>query len=782
MNLQKKLSILLLFGIGLFVTSCTTTETEESESFKKYGQEFEGKIAKTYEESEEWWPSSPKPPEGTPNVVIILLDDTGFGHLNSFGGLIETPNMDQLAEDGLRFNNFHTTALCSPSRAAIMAGRNHHRIGLGSHSLTAMGFPGYNAFAPESAKSVAKHLQKAGFINYALGKWDHTPLYEVSESGPFDRWPSGEGFDHYYGFMAADADNYRSLLWRDHNPMEDWTGKEDYHLSEAMADEFIRNITSHVSVSPDKPFMVFWAPVAMHSPHQAPQEYIDYYKGKFDMGWDQAREQIHQRQLEMGVIPEGTELSPRIPEIPAWESLNAEEQLLYARQMEVYAAMLTHVDEQIGRMVEVLKRTGQYENTLIFVTSDNGSSGEGGLAGTFNETYVLNGLQTPFEANMSHYEDWGGPSTYPHFHAGWAMAGNTPFKYFKQIVHNGGIADPLIITWPAGIKSKGEVRNQYCHITDIAPTILDVTGVPFLHEIDGHEQMDMDGISLRYAFDDASAPEKHNEQYYELFGNRAIYKDGWKAVTIHGNRMPWITNSVSPFEDDVWELYNLNEDFSESHNLADQYPDKLEELKARWEELAWDNNVFPLYDDMIQRLAKQQNRLFGNRKEFTYYYPGAVRIAEKASAPVKGRSHTIESSLELTGKEEGVIVACGGFTGGYTLFIKNNKLYYDYNYYHGLYYTLESPALPNGNVDVLFKFTETGGTTSGLPGGVGELYVNGEKVDEVEMPEMHISTFSLSETFDVGEDAGTPVSNKYRVTNHYPYTGKLDKVVVKLTE
>ncbi|MFV1976568.1 MAG: arylsulfatase [Candidatus Scalindua sp.] len=776
--------IIILLTAAFLFSSCQQGGggKEESESFKKYGQEFEGKIAKSYEESEEWWPTPPKPPAGTPNVVILLLDDTGFGHLSSFGGLIETPNIDKLADDGLRYNNFHTTALCSPSRASIMAGRNHHRVGLGSHSLTAMGFPGYNAFAPESGKSIAKHLQKAGFVNYAIGKWDHTPLYEVSESGPFDRWPSGEGFDHYYGFMAADADNYRSLLWRDHTPIEDWTGKEDYHLSESMADEFIRNITSHVSVSPDKPFMMFWAPVAMHSPHQAPQNYIDYYKGKFDMGWDKTREMIHKRQLEMGVIPKGTELSPRIPEIPAWESLTAEEQKLYARQMEVFAAMLTHVDEQIGRMIDALKRTGQYDNTLIFVTSDNGSSGEGGLAGTFNETYVLNGLQTPFDANMSHYEDWGGPNTYPHFHAGWAMAGNTPFKYFKQQVHNGGIADALIISWPKGIKSKGEVRNQYHHITDIGATILDVTGTPFYEEIDGHKQMSLDGVSMKYSFDNNDVPTNHPEQYYELFGNRALYQDGWKAVTIHANRMPWFVNVTAPFETDVWELYHIDEDFSESHNLADQYPEKLEELKARWEELAWENNVFPLYDDMIQRIAKQQNRLFGDRKVFTYYSPGAVRIAEKASPPVKGRSHTIETTLELTGKEEGVIVACGGFTGGYTLFIKNNRVFYDYNYYHGLYYRLESSQLPKGNVDIKFNFIETGGKTKGLPGGKGELYINGKKVDEVEMPDMHVSTFSLSETFDVGIDAGTPVSNKYRITNHYPYTGELDKVVVTLTD
>ena len=779
---RRELLITGLIPAGILVSTACSAQEQKDESFEKYGQEFKGKISKSYEESQEWWPSSPKPPVGTPNVMIILLDDTGFGHLNCFGGQSETPNIDRLAANGLRYNNFHTTALCSPSRASIMAGRNHHRIGLGSHSLTAMGFPGYNAFPPESGKSIAKHLQKAGFVNYALGKWDHTPLYEVSESGPFDRWPSGEGFDHYYGFMAADADNYRSLVWRDHYPMEDWEGKPGYHYSTAMADEAIRNITSHVSVSPDKPFMMFWAPVAMHSPHQAPPEYIEKYHGKFDMGWDEARKKIHKRQLEMGIIPKGTKLTKRADEIPAWKSLNKEEQKLYARQMEVFAAMLTHVDEQIGRILAAMERTGTLDNTIIFVTSDNGSSGEGGLAGTFNETYVLNGLQTSFDANMTHYDDWGGPDTYPHFHAGWALAGNTPFQYFKQIVHRGGVQDALVIHWPAGIKAKGEVRQQFHHIIDIGPTILDVTGIPFLKELDGHEQMELDGVSMAYSFDAPDKPTEHPEQYFELFGNRAIYKDGWKAVTIHAGRMPWNVNLIAPFEEDVWELYHIDEDFSEAVNLADKHPEKLEELKKRWDELAWENNVYPLYDDMLMRIAKQQDILFGDRKEFVYYNPGARRIAEKASAPVKGRSHTIETTLELTGKEEGVIVACGGFTGGYTLFIKDNRVIYDYNYYNGLYYTVESPPVGTGRVEIKFVFIETGGVTEGLPGGKGELYINDKKVGEVELPDMHISTFSLSETFDVGIDAGTPVSNKYSVKNHFPYTGELDKVVFRLTE
>lgn len=776
----KTFIVVMMVALGLYLT-CPAAFAAEKDSLKKYGQEFKGKIAKSYQESKEWWPSTPKPPAGTPNVIIFLLDDTGFAHIGSFGGLIETPTIDHLAENGLRYNNFHTTALCSPSRASIMAGRNHHRIGLGSHSLTAMGFPGYNACAPESGKSVAKHLQKAGFVNYAIGKWDHTPLSEVSESGPFDRWPSGEGFDHYYGFMAADADNYRSLLWRDHYPMEDWAGKPAYHYSEAMADEAIRNITSHVSISPDRPFMMFWAPVAMHSPHQAPPEYIKKYKGKFDMGWDKAREIIYQKQLKMGIISPGTKLTKRTKDLPAWDSLKPQEQKLYARQMEVFAAMLDHVDAQIGRILQTLERTGQLDNTIIFVTADNGSSGEGGLTGSFNETYVLNGLQTPFDANMKHYDEWGGPNTYPHFHAGWALAGNTPFKYFKQIVHRGGIQDALVIQWPDGIKAKGEIRNQYHHIIDIAATIFDVTGTPFLKELDGVEQMDLDGVSMAYSFDNSETPTQHPEQYYELFGNRAIYKDGWKAVTIHGNRMPWFLNKTAPFEDDVWELYHIDEDFSEAVNLADKYPNKLKKLKARWEELAWKNNVYPLYDDMVQRIAKQQDRLFGDRTEFVYYYPGAQRISEKASPPVKGRSHTIETTLNLTGKDEGVIVACGGFTGGYTLFIKDNKAHYAYNYYNGLYYSLESPSLGKGKVHIKFNFVETGGAIEGLPGGKGELYINGKKVDEVDMPEMHISSFSLSETFDVGIDAGTPVSSKYRVKNHYPYTGKLDKVIVRLT-
>lgn len=734
--------------------------------------EFKGKIAKSYEDSQEWWAPEITPPKEAPNVIIFLLDDVGFAQVGSFGGLIETPNIDQLAEAGLRFNNFHTTALCSPSRASLMAGRNPHSIGLGSHALTAMGFPGYNAIMPESAKSVANYLQEKGYINYALGKWDHTPLYEVSQVGPFDRWPSGEGFQHSYTFMAADVHQFVPVMWNDHTP-EPYRKSE--HLDKDLADRAIEWITGHKSIKPDLPFMMLWASGSMHSPHHAPEEYLVKYRGKFDMGWDKAREIIHENQKRLGVIPKDTKLTERISEIPAWDSLPDQEKKLYARQMEAFAAQMDHVDYQIGRVVNELERIDELDNTLIFVTADNGASGEGGLAGTFNETYVLNGLQTPLEANLRHYTDWGRENTYVHYHAGWAMAGNTPFRYFKQSEHRGGQHDALVVHWPKGIKVKGEVRSQYHHIADIAPTILEAASISVPETYHGVKQQPMDGISMLYAFNDGKAPNQKKRQYYEMFGNRAIWVDGWKAVTLHAKRMPWELNVILPFEQDEWELYNVKEDFSESTNLAKKYPEKLEELKKIFDEEAWKYNVYPLYDDMIKRLAMQQDRLFGDQKEFVYFAPGAVRIAEKSSAPVKDRAHTIVTKMDLKGDEEGVIVAVGGMTGGFSMFIKGGRLFYDYNYLDGVHYTLMSEELAEGPTELKFNFIRTE-----MFGGKGELFVNGKKVDEVDMPKMHISTYSLAETFDVGLDTGTQVTKLYN--GPFPFKGSLDRVVITLTD
>jgi arylsulfatase len=766
------LAIVALLGT---MGALAADKATDDESFQKYGQVFKGKIGRTYAESQEWYPETTKPKPGTPNVLIILLDDVGFAQYGSFGGLIKTPNIDALAADGLRYNNFHTTALCSPSRATLMAARNPHRIGLGSHALTAMGFPGYNGTPPESAKSIAKDFQHAGFETFALGKWDHTPLPEASQSGPFAHWASSEGYDHFYGFMAADADDFRTLLWEDHRPTENWVGKPGYHLTTDLADRAIDNLTSHASITPDRPFFMFWAPSAMHSPHQVEKKYIDMYKGKFDMGWDKARETIFANQTKMGLLPAGTKLSNGIPEIPRWDSLNAQQKKLYARQMEVFAGMLTQTDEQIGRMIDALKRTGQYDDTLIVLTADNGTSGEGGLNGLYNESLVINGMQASLDENMKHYDAWGDPTTYPHYHAGWAMAGNTPFKYCKQIVHNGGVADALIVTWPKGIRGKNEIRNQYSFITDIMPTALEATGTQFMPEIDGIPQLPMDGISLMYTFNNPSAPSARTEQYYEQLGNRAMYKDGWKAVTIHGNRMPWVVAGTFPFDKDVWELYNLNEDFSETNDLAAANPAKLEELKKVWDEQAWKNNVYPLYDDIAARLATQFKRAFGDKTSFTYYWPGAERIPEAVSAPTKNKSHTIETTLDLTGNEQGVIVACGGLNGGYTLFIADHKLHYDYNFLNSQRYSIVSPVLPTGKVDLKFAFVKTGPFK-----GTGELYVNGKKVAEGPIDKTVPGSFSLSETFDVGVDNGTPVSDNYKAKDHFRFTGKIDKVTINV--
>ena len=765
---KKQLASALILGTAILMAACTGSQSEIFEA-----PEFGGVIAKSYEDSEEWWAERTRPPEDAPNVIIFLLDDTGFAQIGSFGGLVATPVIDQLAENGLRYNNFHTTALCSPSRASLMAGRNPHAIGLGSHALTAMGFPGYNAIVPPTAKSVANYLEEKGYVNYALGKWDHTPLYEVSQLGPFHRWPSDEGFAHAYTFMAADVHQFIPVMWDDHHP-EPY--RKSVHLDKDLADRAIQWITGHKSLEPELPFMMLWASGSMHSPHHAPGEYLDKYKGKFDMGWDEARNQILANQKQLGIVPENTRLTERIDQIPAWDSLSDDEKRLYTRQMEVFAGQLEHVDYQIGRVVDTLARIGELDNTLIFVTSDNGASGEGGLAGTFNETYVLNGMQTPFEANMRHLYHWGEADSYPHYHAGWAMAGNTPFRYFKQSEHRGGQADALVVHWPNGIEAKGEIRDQYHHISDIAPTILEAATIEVPETYHGIKQQPLTGVAMNYSFDAPDAPNAKHRQYYEMFGNRAIWVDGWKAVTLHANRMPWDVTLRGDFADDVWELYNVAEDFSESNDLAEEHPEKLAELIEIFDEEAWANNVYPLHDDMITRMANINKILFGDQREFLYFAPGAIRIAEKASAPVKNRAHQIETTIDLQGNEQGVIVACGGMTGGYAMYIKDNKLHFDYNFLDGVHYHLTSETLPRGETDLKFNFIKTKEF-----GGIGELYVNGEKVDETEMPAMHVSTYSLAETFDIGADYGTQVDPNYE-GSPFPFQGALDRVAITLND
>lgn len=739
-------------------------------------QEFKGVIAKQYEASTEWWPKPVTAPIDAPNVLVVVLDDVGYAQIGSFGGLIATPNIDALAEKGLRFSNFHTTALCSPSRAALLAGRNHHSVGLGSHSLTAMGFPGYNAVVPANAKSFAKTLEKSGYINYAIGKWDHTPLHEVTVLGPFDRWPSGEGFHHFYGFMAADTHNFQPQMYADHRPIEPWrlpNGKadKDYHLSADMADQAIGFITQHKSIAAEKPFMMLWAPGTAHAPHHAPKSYIENYKGLFDLGWDQARIEIFRRQREMGVIPSNTQLTERPSYISAWASLTEEERRLYARQMEVFAAMVTHTDDQIGKIVTTLKRIGQFENTLIIVTSDNGASDEGGSTGMSNEAYIFNGRQPTVADNLEHFEQWGGPNSYPHYHSGWAMAGNTPFRYAKKAVHRGGMQDPLIISWPKGIAAQGELRTQYHHIIDIAPTILQAANIATLDSVDGIAQKPLDGLAMNYSFDNAVESSPRNIQYYELYGNRGIYVDGWKAVTLHAGKLG--LGMKTNFDDDIWELYHVEEDFSEANDLALQHPEKLTELKALWEQEAWRYNVFPLYDDVLKRSSKRTESLFGGQTQFSYYYPGATRIAETVAAPIKSIDHVIKTNIDLTGNERGVIVAEGGVEGGFSWYIEKRRLHYDYRWVDGSFYRLRSKKLPKGKTDLAFRYEKTG-----MISGEGHLLVGGEVVDSVEMPQVAFGKFSLSETFDVGTDTGTTVTGIER--HGEQFRGTLDRVDIEI--
>lgn len=773
MKLTKRLTV-VLFAV-MAIAGFAGAQDSASQDPRMAG--FKGKIAKKYEDSKEDWPQRTKAPEGAPNVVLILLDDVGFGQIGSFGGLIQTPNLDGLSADGLRYTNFHSAALCSPTRAAIAAGRNHHSIGLGSHAMTAMGFPGYSGFVPPQAAPAAKILQEDGFTTYALGKWDHTPAWEVSSSGPFNGWPSDEGYDHYYGFMAADVHNFVPILYNDHWPTNPAVGNPNYNIIRDMADRAVYWITAQESISPDRPFMMFFAPPGCHAPHQADQKYLDMYKGKFDMGWDAARDTILKNQIAKGIVAPGTKLAPRAGEIALWDTLPAEKKKMYARQMEAFAAQLTQTDEEIGHIIDALKRTGQYENTLILVTSDNGASGEGGLEGTHNEMTFVNGIaKTPYEENAKFYDKWGTAETNNHYNAGWAMAGNTPFRYFKQTVHNGGMTDALIVSWPKGIQAKGEIRTQYHHIIDVAPTILEVTGVHAPAEVDGVKQMPFDGVSMKYSFNDASAPSTHEVQYYEIWGNRAIYDHGWKAVALHGGRMPWSIGGTFDFDKDVWELYNLKDDPTETNDLAKSNPEKLEELKKVFDQEAWKYNVYPLYDDVATRVANVTKVFLGNKTSFTYYPPGSEFMTEATSPPVKNRTHTITATMTTDGKTDGVITACGGYIGGYTLFVKNNILTYTYNYLDENYYTIKADKpLTAGKRVVKMVYEKQADKT-----GKVTLFIDDAQVGQGVVEKEEIAKFSPgSEPFDVGADNGGAV-DRHAYAAPFHFSDQLDKVTFDL--
>ena len=539
-------------------------------------------------------------PEGAPNVVIVLIDDIGFGAAAGFGGAILTPTLDRLAKDGLRYNQFHTTALCSPTRMAILTGRNHHSANTGSVMEVATGFPGNRGQRPQSVAPLAEMLRLNGYSTAAFGKYHETAPWEVSVSGPFDRWPTNSGFDRFYGFIGGETNQFAPVLHDGTTPVE-LADDPNYHFTTDMTDQAITWARSQQSLTPDKPFFLYFATGATHAPHHVPADWLDRYKGRFDDGWDAYREQTLARQIELGVVPPGTKMASKPADIADWDALSGEKKRLYARQMEVFAAFAEHTDYEVGRLAAAIEAMGEMDNTLvIYVFGDNGSSAEGGLTGTFNETIVLNGLSDPVEDQLERLDEWGGSKSYPHFQAGWAVATNTPFQWTKQVAsHYGGTRNPLVVHWPEGIKAKGEIRSQWHHVTDLAPTVMEAAGLPFPNSVNGAVQTPFEGVSLIYSFDAPDAADRHTTQYFEMFGNRAIYDDGWVAATKH--RTPWAGAPDGPLDQDKWELYHVAEDFSQSNDLAASNPAKLEELQDLFIEEAIKYNVLPLDDRVFER-------------------------------------------------------------------------------------------------------------------------------------------------------------------------------------
>lgn len=720
------------------------------------------------------------PPNGAPNIVIVLIDDIGFGASSGFGGAIETPTLDRLANEGVRFNQFHTTALCSPTRMAILTGRNHHSANAGSVMEVATAFQGNRGQRPLSVAPVAEMLRLNGYSTAAFGKYHETAPWEVSTSGPFDRWPTGSGFDHFYGFIGGETNQFAPVL---HNGTAPVTLEDDpdYHFTTDMTNQTINWVRTQQSLTPDKPFFVYFATGATHAPHQVPADWVDRYAGKFDEGWDVYREETLARQIELGVVPEGTLLASKPDDIEDWDSLSADEQKLYSVQMEVFAAFAEHTDHEVGRLVDSIEELGELDNTLfIYIFGDNGSSAEGGLTGTFNETTALNSVPVQVEDQLKLIPEWGGPSSYPHFQAGWAVATNTPFQWTKQVAsHYGGTRNPVVVHWPDGMQAKGEIRSQWHHVTDIAPTLMEAAGLPFPSSVNGTEQKPFEGVSMIYAFDDAEADDRHTTQYFEMFGNRAIYHEGWVAAAKH--RTPWASAPDGPLEEDNWELYHVAEDFSQANDLSADQPDRLRDMQALFLEEAIKNDVLPLDDRVFERFnAAIAGRpdLMGSRTSLTLY-PGMAQMTENAFINVKNRSHSITAEIEIPQNgADGVILSQGGRFAGWSLYMADNKVSYVHNWVGLERYTITSEdTLAPGKATIRYDFEYEGGDPGS--GGTGRIYVNGEMVGEGEIGNTTAFLFSADETADVGLDRATPVTEAYAEGDN-KFTGTIEKVTVEL--
>ena len=706
-----------------------------------------------------------RPPAGAPNVLIILIDDTGFGSSSAFGGPCNTPTAERLAANGLKYNRFHTTALCSPTRQALMTGRNHHAVGMGGITELATSAPGYSSLRPNSASPLAETLKLNGYSTAQFGKCHEVPVWETSPMGPFDRWPAGGGgFEHFYGFLGGETNQYAPAIYNGTVPVEpDRTPEEGYHFTEDMTDKAIDWMRQQKALMPDKPFFVYYAPGAAHAPHHVPIAWSDKYKGKFDQGWDKVREETLARQKELGVIPADAELTARPAEIPAWDDMPDDLKPVLARQMEVFAGFLEHTDHHVGRLIDSLEDLGILEDTLVYyIIGDNGASAEGTVNGTFNELLMLNGasaLETA-EMMMAHIDEFGTPAAYNHYAVGWAHAMDTPYQWTKQVAsHWGGTRNGAVVHWPSGIRSKGEIRTQFHHVIDVAATVLDAAGIPEPTFVHGVQQMPLQGTSMSYSFDEAAAPDRRETQYFEMFVNRGIYHKGWTAVTRHST--PWVVEPLPAFDDDVWELY-APEDWTQAHDLSKEQPERLHELQRLFLIEAVKYNVLPLDDRRIERfnpdLAGRPTLIKGKSQ---LLFGGMGRLTENTVLTLKNKSHSVSAQIEVPeGGANGVLVAQGGAFGGFSLYLHEGRPAYCYNLFGLQRFKIYGDVpVPAGEHQVRMEFAYDGGGLA--KGGTVTLFVDGAHAGEGRVEGTEPMMFSGDETTDVGTDGGTPVSDDY---------------------
>lgn len=719
-----------------------------------------------------------KAPANAPNVLIVLIDDMGFGQSSAFGGPIHMPTVEKLANNGLRYNDFHTTALCSPTRAALLSGRNHHMCNMGSITETATAFPGQTGQRPNSVAPLAEMLRLNGYATAAFGKSHETAAWEVSPSGPTDRWPTRSGFDKFYGFIGGEANQWAPTLYDGLNQVEP-PNDPNYHLIPDMTKKAITWVSEVKSLTPDKPFFMYFAPGGTHAPHHVPAEWIAKYKGKFDQGWDKLREETLARQKQLGIVPADTVLAPKPAAIKDWDKLNADEKKLFAHQMEVFAGYGEFTDHCVGELVNVIEKGGQLDNTLVFyVVGDNGASAEGGFNGLFNEMSYFNGAPETVEDILKHYNELGGPNSYGHYAAGWAVAGDTPYTWTKQVASDyGGTKNGMAVHWPKGFKAKGEMRTQFHHVIDIAPTILEAAGLPEPKEVNGTKQTPIEGTSMLYTFSEPKAKSHHDTQYFEIFANRSIYHDGWLAGTVH--KAPWEAKPRNTIENDKWELYDTSKDYSLREDLSAKFPEKLKEMQALFIKEAIKNNALPLDDRMLERLnayAVGRPDLMAGRTSLTLH-EGMTGMTENVFINLKNKSFSITAETQIpSGGASGALIAQAGKFGGWSFYLKDGKPCFTYNWLGEKQYTIAATKpVAAGKATIRFDFAYDGGGAG--KGGTGSITVNGEQVAQGRVDKTQGFCFSADEGADVGCDLGTAVADSYSVP--FKFSGKIDKVTAE---